>query len=124
MMAENSRNHPTQRNEAMLTTRTTKAGQITRDVEIGDNHGGICRVHVTETKGKVVSDTSYWLSRIPSQIGGRAFQVEKDGGEIYNVLLSGYKGDSCDCPAGCYQRSPVPCRHIHLCHQATLENKI
>src|SRR5689334_15625607 len=52
----------------------------------------------------------YWLSEIPCDIGGRAFQLEKAraaGGESYTVRVEDGRA-ACDCPAGTYRGR---CKH-------------
>jgi hypothetical protein len=64
-------------------------------------------------KGKT---TFYRVEAIPSQLGGRAFQLSKaDQGngqpEAYSVLLDGARS-ACDCPWGVYGANKKACRHV------------
>jgi hypothetical protein len=107
-----------------IVTRTTNAGEIHRDIEIGTPNGGLVLAHVTETHRGKTTDTLYWLRR-QSAAWGKAFTVEKgEDGTVYNVMLDSLRGDSCDCPHGCYRGHIKPCRHIELVHLAINEQKI
>jgi hypothetical protein len=110
------------------TTRQTKACKITRHLNLGEAVNGLIAAGVTEVhhrtgEPKIVVD-NYFLRRQPSDFGV-AFQVEKFGGETYDVLLNAPGGGhSCDCKWGCYGGHKKPCRHIELALQAVREHKI
>jgi hypothetical protein len=60
--------------------------------------------------------TAYRVETIPSQLGGRAFQLSKaDCGEgqpeAYSVLLDGARS-TCDCPWGTFGANKKACRHV------------
>lgn len=46
-------------------------------------------------------------------LGGRAFRLEKDTGEVYDVFLpaAAHEHHTCDCAAGCYGKV-AECRHV------------
>jgi hypothetical protein len=111
-------------------TRTTKAGPITRSISIGPAVNGLCAASVTEAhhrKGepKIQCDT-YFLRRIPSEIGGLALEVEKWGdSELRHVLLNAPGGGhTCDCKWGTYCPNSKPCRHVEMCLQTVREGKL
>jgi hypothetical protein len=57
------------------TTRQTKAGTITRSIEVSDNHQGLSIAHVLEKQGQALACDGYYLRRQPLDFGV-AFQVE------------------------------------------------
>ncbi|SRR5579871_695360 len=109
-----------------IVTRTTKAGNITRTIEIAPPNGGPLLATVVEQLGHKIDVQSYWLTRIRSQIGGMAFQLEKfDDGTIYDVLLNAPGGGhTCDCKWGSFKPNAKPCRHVEMCLQALRERKV
>jgi hypothetical protein len=111
-------------------TRQTKAGQIFRLITFGSAVKGLLAASVSETKiGKHTNNTTtdtYYLRRIPSEIGGIAIEVEKTGdAEVRHVLLNALGGGhSCTCKWGSYAGHKKACRHIETCFQAIREGKL
>jgi hypothetical protein len=107
------------------TTRTTKAGPISRTITISHALAGRCEVRVTEVQNGKRTEDTYLLERMASDFG-TAFSVRKfaEGGDTYDVLLNGPGGHhSCDCKWGTYKSHVKNCRHVDLCLQALREKK-
>jgi len=108
-------------------TRTTKAGRITRTIDLSDALNGMVLATVNEVHNDGVKITSdlYWLRRQPSAFG-LAFTVEKAADKTaYDVCLNvPGGGHSCDCPWGSYGGHKKPCRHVEICLQTIRERKL
>jgi hypothetical protein len=107
-------------------TRTTKAGQIERQIEVSVDDAFGRTVYATvfekkhlKTKTVCTSDV-YILTRIPADFGiGIRVDKQLADGESYDVNLSRALGDMCCCPAGSYRGE---CRHLAMCREAVRKN--
>lgn len=110
-------------------TRSTKAGDITRTISISFSLAGTCEARVVEDNGRKITTDTYLLTCRPVP-RGKAFRVQKCGPEgieeelIYEVVHLLCQKPTCTCPHGHYRPNGKLCRHAEMVLQAERERKL
>jgi hypothetical protein len=97
-------------------TTTRNRVKPSRSAQLGAPVNGVFPLVLTVTKGAKVERFGYYLERLPSDIGGKAFRLTKvahqvDGGpDHYDVRLDG-AGHSCECLGHLRHGHKTVCKH-------------
>lgn len=89
----------------------------TRSVRLLVNAGGLLAIMINDGKKR----EAYQVDDVPSQIGGRGFQLTKaTDGAVYHCRVAG-QFSTCDCPGGTYRGA---CKHLGALQALVSKNAI